>query len=99
MRLSNRLSRPILAGAMLLSLTACSSPFWVKRQPVNFLEILPPIELTQDCPVPSSTHVRTNGEFVEWSKAVYDSLLACNVDKAALRQWYDSVQKVYKENR
>lgn len=49
--------------------------------------------------MPSSAHVRTNGEFVEWSKAVYDSLLACNVDKAALRQWYDSVQKVYKENR
>ena len=47
---------------------------------------LPPAELTRDCPIPVGKF-RTNGELATTIKEFEASLINCNIDKKALRQW------------
>lgn len=76
-----KLSKAILAGLLLLSLTACGTP-----SPA-VLRDLPPAQLLADCPVPSRPADATNAALVRWLRAYDEALAACNADKASLREW------------
>lgn len=51
---------------------------------------LPPTALLQECPIPEAT-VATNGQLAQWALSLKYALKLCNDDKAALREWADSV--------
>lgn len=52
----------------------------------------PPRELLQPCNEPTPA-VATNGALAEYTLALRSSLRGCNDDKAALREWADTLEK------
>lgn len=49
--------------------------------------VLPPEYLLEDCPVPSSGVLDTNGALADFTTRLKNALNVCNADKAALRTW------------
>lgn len=49
--------------------------------------VLPPEYLLEDCPVPSSGVLDTNGALADFTTRLKNALKVCNADKAALRTW------------
>jgi len=79
------LSKTLLSGLTLLSLTACTVP--LTRAPETVVvRLRPPSELLQPCPVPK-LQGQTNRALAEAYERRGRSLDACNADKAALREW------------
>ena len=72
------LSKTILSGLLLLSLTACGTH--------SAFRDLPDPALLADCPIPVPTG-RDNAALGSWVGAMKGSLEACNADKATLREW------------
>lgn len=76
-------SKIILAGLLSLSLTACGTLSEPRSEPPP-----PPSPLLlADCPVPSPDG-RDNAALARLALALKQSLLACNDDKAALRELF-----------
>jgi hypothetical protein len=48
--------------------------------------VLPPVELLADCPHVVEAY-QTNGQLAQTILAYRDSLVKCNIDKQALREW------------
>lgn len=82
------LSKAIAAGLISLSLTACGT-LSVPKQPAP-IKLLPPVELTYECPVPPRPLDKTNAALAGWLNAYDAALSACNADKATLREWYNA---------
>lgn len=73
----------LMSGFLLLSLTACAS---------NTLVLSPPAEYLQPCLVPDLIG-DTNGALAQWSKDTKQSLVRCNEDKTAIKEWVSKAQK------
>lgn len=73
-------------------LSACSTLTPPKQTPVG-----PPVQYMQDCPEPLRPDPLTNGTLVMYAKGLRDSLRECNTDKAALRTWAASIDKLNKD--
>lgn len=78
------LSKTILSGLLVVSLTACGT---LSTPAPQIVRNLPPAELLADCPVPPRPNDRTNGALGSWLLAYHNALQACNADKATLREW------------
>lgn len=48
--------------------------------------MLPPAELTQDCPRPG-VDMSSNGALLQSLMSCQGQIIKCNLDRAALRQW------------
>lgn len=83
-----KLSKAIALGLISLSLTACGT-LSAPKQPEP-IKLLPPRSLLNECPVPSRPLDKTNAALAGWLNAYDAALLACNADKATLREWYDA---------
>jgi hypothetical protein len=75
--LSKMRSQAVLVGLILL-LSGCST--------VQIVRELPPVELLADCPNVVEAY-QTNGQLALTILAYRDSLVKCNIDKQALREW------------
>ena len=51
--------------------------------------MLPPAELTQDCPRPA-VDMSSNGALLQSLMSCQGQIIKCNLDRAALRQWAGS---------
>lgn len=69
---------PLAAAGLILLLTGCST--------VQIVRELPPVELLADCPYVVEAY-QTNGQLAQTILAYRDSLVKCNIDKQALREW------------
>ena len=80
--LYKKLLLPVLIGLGSLSLTACSTPSGIKE----YVYVTPtiPDELLRDC-VGSTREIRTNGDLAQAYQDERAGLIACNIDKEALR--------------
>lgn len=79
------LSKLLLSGAILLSLTACGAPLLAPPTPLP-VKLVPPLELIQDRTKPELKG-RSNADLAvgfQERGVVIDEL---NADKAALRAW------------
>lgn len=71
--------RNALVGALVAPLIGCSTQPTVTWAP-------PPQEFLADCPIPMDP-IPTNGDLARRDAARKAALVACNTDKAALREW------------
>lgn len=71
--------RSVLAGALVAPLIGCAIQPTIAWAP-------PPQELLLDCPIPMYP-IPTNGDLARRDAARKAALVACNADKAALREW------------
>ena len=78
------LSKAILSGLTLLSLTACGT---VSSVPEPVLRAAP-TEYLEPTPVPDVPEERTNGALARYIRALQEALKAANDDKAAVLQWF-----------
>jgi len=73
-----------------LFLTGCAtSPATVVK--TETVVETPPTEWLADCPVPDLAG-KTNGDLLRWAASLRMSLIACNADKAALRDWQQAAR-------
>ena len=72
----------VLTGLAILSLQACSTPSAIKE----YVYVTPtiPAELLRDC-VGNTREIRTNGDLAQAYQDERAGLIACNLDKEALR--------------
>jgi hypothetical protein len=75
----------------LLMLSGCQALPHQNKTPVQ-----PPVQYLQDCPEPELLLIQgqlTNGNLAQGYLDMRHSLRQCNLDKAALREWSDSLSK------
>lgn len=77
-QLLSKMRSPVVLAGLLLALTGCSTTQIVRE--------LPPVELLADCPYVVEAY-QTNGQLAQTILAYRDSLVKCNIDKQALREW------------
>lgn len=78
-----------LIGLTTLFLTACATPS--APAPPETVILLPPAEYLADCPLPELPHDARNRDLARGYQDAVASLIECNIDKAALREWVDSL--------
>jgi len=84
--------RPILLMALLIAtLLVCLPGCALFERRVTTVKMLPPVELTQDCPSPDGKP-KTNGDLARYAQDLKGSLALCNNDKAALRAWAEGTK-------
>ena len=71
--------RNAFVGALVAPLFGCAMQPTIAWAP-------PPNELLADCPIPMDP-IPTNGDLARRDAARKAALVACNADKAALREW------------
>jgi hypothetical protein len=74
-----------LGAFLALSLVGCSTTPSIQWA-------YPPAELMADCSIPM-TPIPTNGDLARRDAARKAALVACNADKAALREWASQERK------
>lgn len=84
------LSRVVLASVFLLPLIGCSP---VRPDPPRVIEVpkivkqYPPADLLRNCPVAKYEPGHDWQWVAQWAFKNYESLVSCDQDKAALRDW------------
>lgn len=79
-------SRLIGIGLMCLSLTACGTRYVTKTE-----KVFPPEKYLQDCPS-TDVPLRVTGDLAVALRAAKADLKVCNADKAALRDWVNTMR-------
>lgn len=78
---------------MLLSLTACSNLSKPTNTEYVYVKTTPPIEWLEDCPIAQPFQGMTNSDLAILAKERGLSLMNCNADKQALRDWVKSTNE------